>query len=170
MRMRTGDKGPSVRRPHEARLGTLDASRPGSSPIAAATHRHTRSRSVSYPPQSPYPVYGPPPLRPDEERTWAVVGHLGGLVAGFLAPLVIWLVFRGRGPYLEDQAKESLNFQITVVIAYVAAGILTAVTFGIGGISLAVVGVGQLVLQILAAVAAGRYEWYRYPVCIRFVH
>jgi uncharacterized Tic20 family protein len=122
---------------------------------------------VTYPP--PHPAYGPPPLRPDEERTWAVLAHLGGLFFSFVAPLVVWLVFRGRGPYLEDQAKEALNFQITVVIAYVAAGILALVTFGIGSPVLAVVGVCQLVFQILAAVAAGRYEWYRYPVTIRFV-
>jgi len=88
---------------------------------------------------------------------------------GFLAPLVIWLVFRGRGPYLEHQAKEALNFQLTLLIAYVAAGVVTVVTFGIAFPLLVVVGVAQLVLQILAAVAAGRYAWYRYPVCIRFV-
>lgn len=122
---------------------------------------------MTYPP--PHPAYGPPPLRPDEERTWAVLAHLGGLFFSFVAPLVIWLVFRGRGPYLEDQAKEALNFQITVVIAYVAAGILALVTLGFGSPVLAVVGIGQLVFQILAAVAAGRYEWYRYPVTIRFV-
>lgn len=125
---------------------------------------------MTYPPQYPYPGYGPPPLRPDEERTWAVLAHLGGLIGvGFLAPLVIWLVFRGRGPYLEHQAKEALNFQLTLLVAYVAAGILAVVTFGIATPVLLAVGIGQLVLQILAAVAAGRYEWYRYPVCIRFV-
>jgi uncharacterized Tic20 family protein len=125
---------------------------------------------VTYPPQSPYPVYGPPPLRPDEERTWAVLAHLGSLVGvGFLAPLVIWLVFRGRGAYLEHQAKEALNFQLTLLIAYLVAGIVTVVTFGIAFPLLIGLGIGQLVLQILAAVAAGRYEWYRYPVCIRFV-
>lgn len=122
---------------------------------------------MSYPP--PYPTYGPPPLRPDEERTWAVLAHLGGLLFSFVAPLVIWLVFRGRGPYLEHQAKEALNFQITLVLAYIAGGLLTLVTFGIGSPILFVIGIVQLVFQILAAVAAGRYEWYRYPVTIRFV-
>ena len=122
---------------------------------------------MSYPP--PYPTYGPPPLRPDEERTWAVLAHLGGLLFSFVAPLVIWLVFRGRGPYLEHQAKEALNFQITLVLAYIAGGLLTLVTFGIASPILFVIGIVQLVFQILAAVAAGRYEWYRYPVTIRFV-
>lgn len=124
---------------------------------------------MSYPPQSPQPAYGPPPLRPDEERTWAVLAHLLGLVAGFLAPLVVWLMFRGRGPYLEDQAKEALNFQITLILAYVVGGILTIVTLGIGSPILLVIVVGQLVFQLLAGFAASRYEWYRYPVSIRFV-
>lgn len=125
---------------------------------------------MSYPPQFSYPVDGPPPLRPDEERTWAVLAHLLGLVASFLPPLVIWLMFRGRGPYLEDQAKEALNFQNTLILAYVVGGIVTLVTLGIGSPILLVIGVGQLVFQILAGVAASRYEWYRYPVSIRFVH
>lgn len=120
---------------------------------------------MSYPPQPP--MYAPPPLRPDEERTWAIVGHLLGLVVGFLGPLVIWLIYRGRGPYLEDQVKESLNFQITLVIAYIVAAILTP--FGIGLLLLVAVWVTQLVFQIMAAVAASRYQWYRYPVSIRFV-
>lgn len=120
---------------------------------------------------APQPMYaGPPPLRPDEERTWAIVAHLGGVFVGFVVPLVVWLVFKGRGPYLEDQAKEALNFQITVAIAYLAGGILTVVTLGLTSPVLALVGLAALVLAILAAVAAGSYQWYRYPACLRLVH
>ncbi|WP_146843833.1 DUF4870 domain-containing protein [Cellulomonas composti] len=116
----------------------------------------------------PVPQFAPPPpLRPDEEKTWAILGHLLPFVAGFLAPLVIWLVFKGRGQYLEDQSKESLNFQLTLLIAYVVGSILTIVL--IGFLILIVAGIAALVLQIVAAVASSRFEWYRYPVSIRFV-
>src|SRR4051794_40770711 len=120
----------------------------------------------------PGPGYGQaPPLRPDEERTWAIVGHLVPLVLtglGFLAPLIIWLVFRGRGPYLENQAKESLNFQLTLLIAYVVGGVLSVI--GIGLIILLAAWIVSLVFGIMAAVAVSKYEWYRYPVSIRMVN
>ncbi|MDC7121048.1 DUF4870 domain-containing protein [Cellulomonas fimi] len=109
------------------------------------------------------------PLRPDDEKTWAIVAHLLPLVGvGFIAPLVIWLVFRGRGPFLEHHAKESLNFQLTLLIAYVVGGILSVI--GIGVLIILAVWVVQLVFGILAAVATSRWEWYRYPVNIRMVN
>ncbi|MDM7831555.1 DUF4870 domain-containing protein [Cellulomonas edaphi] len=122
-------------------------------------------------PGAQQPAWGAPvgqPLRPDDERTWAIVAHLLPLIGvGFLAPLVIWLVFRGRGPYLEDQAKESLNFQLTLLIGAIVGAILLIVVVGI--LVLIAVGIASLVFAILAAVACSRYEWYRYPVSIRFV-
>ncbi|GIG26976.1 DUF4870 domain-containing protein [Cellulomonas denverensis] len=127
------------------------------------------------PPGQPWggpPAGGPPPgapLTPQDERTWAILSHVGMILFSFVAPLIIWLVFRGRGPYLEDQAEEALNFSLTVLIAYVGAGILTAITFGLLSPLFALIGIGSLVLGILAAVAANQYAWYRYPVCIRFV-
>lgn len=123
----------------------------------------------------PYPGAQPPgvpagaPLTPQDERTWAILSHVGMILFSFVAPLIIWLVFRGRGPYLEDQAKEALNFSLTVLIAYLGAGVLTAITFGLLSPLFALIGIGSLVLGILAAVAANQYAWYRYPVCIRFV-
>ncbi|WP_273654325.1 DUF4870 domain-containing protein [Cellulomonas fimi] len=108
------------------------------------------------------------PLRPDDEKTWAIVGHVLPIVGvGFLAPLVIWLVFRGRGPFLEHHAKESLNFQLTLLIAYVVGGILSII--GIGLLIVLAVWVVQVVFGILAAVATSRWEWYRYPLNIRMV-
>lgn len=114
---------------------------------------------------------GPQPLRPDEERTWAVVGHAVPIVlGGFLTPLVLWLVFRDRGPYVADQTKESLNWQLTLLIANVAVTVLGFLTLGIGFLLLIPIVIAQIVLGIIAAVAAGRGEWYRYPFCLRLVH
>lgn len=111
-----------------------------------------------------------PPLRPDEERTWAVLAHVLPLLGpGFLVPLVVWLVFRGRGQFLEHHAREALNFQITALVAVVVSAVLTAVTFGLTTPLLVGVLAAWTVLCILAAVAAGRWEWYRYPATLRFV-
>ena len=110
------------------------------------------------------PAATQPPLRPDEERTWSLLSHLGGIIFGFLPSLVIWLVFKGRGPFLEDQAKEALNFQITVTIAYIASAILFFLPF----LPFLVWGV-NVVFCILAAVAVSKGQWYRYPVTLRLV-
>ncbi len=122
---------------------------------------------------TPTPTWGSPsapPLRPEDERTWAVLVHLLPLLGvGLLAPLVVWLVFRGRGPFLEHHAKESLNFQLTVLIAVVVGTLLSLVMFGIPALVLVVAGVAWVVLEILAAVAASRWEWYRYPLTLRLV-
>ncbi|MBO3083994.1 DUF4870 domain-containing protein [Cellulomonas fengjieae] len=116
------------------------------------------------------PVYGPPPLRPDEERNWAMLAHLLALLGGWVAPLVILLAFRGRGRYVEDQAKESLNFQLTLLLAVVAVVAVTLATFGLAALVLVpVLGLVQLVFPILGGVAASRFEWYRYPVSLRMV-
>jgi hypothetical protein len=70
------------------------------------------------------------PLSPQEEKGWSLAAHLLVLVGGFVAPLIIWLVFKGRGPFLEHHAKESLNFQITVMIAMFVAVILMFLLVG----------------------------------------
>lgn len=126
--------------------------------------------SEHHPPQPPYQPVPAPPLRPEDERTWAILVHLLPLLSvGVLGPLVVWLVFRGRGPFLEHHAKESLNFQLTVLIALLVSVVAFALTFGFLAFAPVAVYLGALVLQILAAVAASRWEWYRYPVTIRFV-
>ena len=108
-----------------------------------------------------------PPLTQSEERGWALGAHLGVLVAGFLAPLIIWLVFKDRGRFLEHHAKESLNFQITVTIAFIVA-MITALL--LVGIFLALVLVPwMIVMPIIAAVKANSGEWYRYPLTLRLV-
>ncbi|MEL7974537.1 DUF4870 domain-containing protein [Isoptericola sp. F-RaC21] len=127
------------------------------------------------PPGQPPYGYGPLPLSPSDERTWAMVAHLGppvlallsfGLLA-FLTPLLVWLFLRDRSAYVADQAKESLNFQITLLIGYVVSAILFLVF--IGFILWAAVWIASIVFAILAAVAVNRHEAYRYPINIRLV-
>jgi uncharacterized protein len=124
----------------------------------------------------PAPGYGqaPPPvggysaaLRPDEEKMWAIGAHLGGIILGFIAPLVIWLVHKDRSRFLDRQGKEALNFQITLLIGYVVSLVLTLVLIGL--VLFFVVWLGGIVLMLLASIKAANFEDYRYPVNIRLI-
>lgn len=116
------------------------------------------------------------PLTPAEDKQWASFAHLGGII-GFLPSLIIWLVFKERGPVTNVEAKEALNFQITAAIAQVAVfiinAILTAVTFGIWGfigwlLPLAV-WVISLIWSIMGFQKVNAGGSYRYPVSIRLI-
>ncbi|MFI2366417.1 DUF4870 domain-containing protein [Promicromonospora sp. NPDC019610] len=121
--------------------------------------------STGYGPGAPYQ---PQPLTPSDERMWTVFAQVGAIIFSFVPPLVIWLVFKDRSRFVEQEAKESLNFTITVIIANVALAIIAAVTFGLGTI-LYIVLIAAVVFQILAAVENGKGAPYRYPVNIRFI-
>jgi uncharacterized Tic20 family protein len=126
-----------------------------------------------YPPpgygQAPPPVGypGQPPMRPEDEKLWAIAAQLGPILLGFLAPLIIWLVFKDRSRFLDRTAKESLNFQLTVLLGYLVSAVLTLVLIGILGFI--VIGIGSFVLMIIAAVKVASFEDYRYPLTIRFI-
>ena len=124
--------------------------------------------------QQPPPGYGAPgygtqpPLSDSDQRMWALIAHLGPLLVGFIAPLVVWLVFKERGRFVEEQAKESLNFQITITILGIAIGIISVITLGLGSF-LYLVFIVALVFMIMAAIAVNKGEAYRYPVNIRMI-
>ena len=109
-----------------------------------------------------------------EELNWAMACHLSAL-SGFIipfgtiiGPLVVWLIKKDTMPLVDQHGKESLNFQITVLIAFVISFILMFVV--IGFVLMAVVGIGALVLIIMASikVANGQTD-YRYPWAIRLI-
>ena len=108
-----------------------------------------------------------PPLSDSDQRMWAMLSHLGGILFGFIPSLVIWLMFKERGRFVEEQAKEALNFQITWTIAMILSGILTVIL--IGFVLLPLVGIAGLIFMILAAVAANKGQAYRYPVNVRLI-
>ena len=101
-----------------------------------------------------------------EERSTAVIAHLSGLFS-ILGPVLVYFLKRDDSAYIEDQAAEALNFQITVAIAAVVFGLLSIVLVGIP-LLLGLV-VAAFVLPIRAALAAGRGERYRYPLTARWV-
>jgi uncharacterized protein len=119
------------------------------------------------PPGPPRPLGGVP-----EERQWALFAHLGGVLAIFplihlLPALLIFVIYRSRSAFVQDQAREALNFQIVVLIAFFAARILNALPLFPNLIIL--VWLFSLVFSVLAAVAAGKGELYRYPLTHRFL-
>jgi hypothetical protein len=109
-----------------------------------------------------------------EEQNWAMICHLSAL-AGFLipfgnllGPLIVWLVKRADMPMVEIHGKEALNFQITVTIAAVISMLLIFVL--IGFVLLFIVGIGALILTIMAAVKVSNGEFdYRYPWSLRLL-
>lgn len=103
------------------------------------------------------------------DRTMAILAHIGGLFTSWVAPLIIYLIKKSEpdGAFATDQAKEALNFQLTIFIAYFACAILTVVLIGI--LLFWVVGLVNLVLCIVAAVKASNGETYRYPFAIRLI-
>lgn len=119
-----------------------------------------------------------------EERQWAMFAHLSALVGGlltsalggwgfFLGPLVIWLMKKDEMPFVADQAKEALNFNITVSAIFLLLLIFTILTIGIGALLTVpvalVVGITALVLVIMGSIKANEGVAYRYPLTIRLV-
>ena len=113
-----------------------------------------------------------------EERQWAMFAHLSAIVAAviglsFLGPLIIWLVKKDTMPFVDDQGKEALNFNITVAIIFFVLLMLTLFTLGIGiiltGPVMVIVGLAWLVLTIIAGIKANEGVAYRYPFAIRLV-
>lgn len=125
---------------------------------------------MSQTPPPPPPVQpGAPvqPLSPADEKLWATLTHVGGIFFGFLPSLIVYLVLKDRGPFLAAHAKSALNFQLTMLIASVVAGILTIII--IGFILLPVIGIVIIVFSIIAAMKANAGEYYTYPLSIKFI-
>ena len=117
-----------------------------------------------------------------DARLWGMLAHLSALAkytgipfGNIIGPLVCWLVKKDEHPFVDDQGKESLNFQISITIASLvifAIGFVTMCIY-IGVLILAVgipaILIVDLVFVIIAAIKANAGEYYRYPVNIRIV-
>lgn len=116
------------------------------------------------------------PLTPADDKQWASFAHFGG-VLGFLPSLIIWLVFKDRGVRTNVEAKEALNFQITIAIAQVAVfilnAILTAVTFGFWGLIGWILPLAVWVISVIFSIQGGlkvnQGGSYRYPFALRLI-
>jgi uncharacterized Tic20 family protein len=108
-----------------------------------------------------------------EERTWGMSCHLvvflGFIIpfASIIGPLIIWMIKRDEMPFVDDQGKESLNFQITMTLALIASAILIFALIGIP--LLAAVLIFQFTVVIIASIKANEGVYYRYPLSFRFI-
>jgi len=113
------------------------------------------------------------PARNPEERQWGMFAHLAGLAglvvpfASLLGPLIIWQLKKNEMPFVDDQGKEALNFQITAALAALLSTALMVVL--IGFLLLPVVLLGWLVFTIIGAIRANEGEAYRYPFTVRLI-
>ncbi len=108
-----------------------------------------------------------------DEKTFGMLAHLAAL-AGFIipfgnliGPLVIWLIKKDQSEWVDQQGKESLNFQISISIYAVVAGVLTIIVIGL--FLLIAVGIFSLVMIIIATVQVNNLEDFKYPLTIRFL-
>lgn len=120
------------------------------------------------PDPGPGPADAAPLEQRDDERTWAVLAHLGGFVLAVVIPWAIRASVGRRSDFVRDQATEAMNFQLTALVAFVVSVILWVIVIGL--VLTVVVGVGALVLSVIAAVQAHSGTRYRYPVCVRLIH
>lgn len=117
------------------------------------------------PPASPYSAAQP--LSPADEKLWATLIHVGGILFGFLPALIGYLVLKDRGPFIRQHTATALNFQLTMLIAIVAGWILSIVFIGLLLVAAAYVLI--LIFGIMAAIAANNGQVYKYPLSIKFV-
>ncbi len=105
-----------------------------------------------------------------DEKLFAMLAHLLGIIACFIAPLVIWQIKKEESPFITDQSKEALNFQITIGIGYLIAMVLGAVSGGCLYIIVGpLVGIASIVFSILGGLDANKGKAYRYPFALRLV-
>jgi uncharacterized Tic20 family protein len=132
---------------------------------------------VPPPPTPPEPPAAPAPKpqigseNPDE-RQWAMLCHLSGLLGyplpGFgqiLGPLVMWLIRKDKMPFVNQEGKEALNFQISITIYALITGAFMCI-----GVPLFIaVIVFDVVVVVKASIETSNGRPYRYPLCIRFL-
>ena len=125
--------------------------------------------SATPPPPPPQQPYGgaAQQLSPADEKLWATLVQIGGILFSWIPALIGYLVLKDRGPFVRAHTATALNFQITIFIAYVVGGILSIVVISIFIIIAA--WVLDIVFSIIAAVKANQGEYYTYPIAIRFV-
>jgi uncharacterized protein len=102
-----------------------------------------------------------------DEKTMGLLCHLSPIAIGFLGPLLIWLIKKDTMPFVNDQGKEALNFQITMFIGYIICGALMFVVVGI--FLLPILILVNLILMIMGTIAASKGTRYRYPFALRLI-
>ncbi len=136
------------------------------------------------PPESPQPSYVSPaqqvaPMLESTARNYAMWAHLSALLTWFIGipgiagALTFWLIGKDRSALVDHNGKESVNFQLTILVILAGGTVLGIVTFAFGFLLIAplwfVGSIIALIFQIQASAAANRGEYYRYPISWRMV-
>lgn len=104
----------------------------------------------------------------NDDRNIATITHLAGIVFSFIPALIVWVLKKQDNAYISNQAKEALNFQITILIAQFIAWILAFIL--IGFVLLGVIWLLNVVLCIIAAISTSKGTVYRYPFTLRLIN
>ena len=124
---------------------------------------------MSLPPEKPA-LDDLPPVRvdaSDDDRLWATLAHLSILLGltTVVGPLVIWLIKKDTSPFVDDQAKEALNVQLTCLIA----SLVTAASCVLAPLAIVLI-VGGIVYGVIAGIEASKVITYRYPYTFLMIH
>jgi uncharacterized Tic20 family protein len=104
----------------------------------------------------------------NDDKNIATITHLSGMLFAFIPSLVVWLLKKDDNAYIAAQAKEALNFQVTIVIAQLVAAVLIWVL--IGFLLMPLIWLANIVLCIIAAINTSKGETYRYPFSLRLIN
>jgi uncharacterized Tic20 family protein len=122
------------------------------------------------PPQAPaygQPTYAQAPVSPSDARMWAMLAQLSGFLFGAIGPLVVYLIYKDRDPFIRRASAQALNFQIMVLIGYAISFVLSFIL--IGFLTGFAVFVCWIAFPIIAAIAANKGEDYDYPLIPQMV-
>lgn len=103
----------------------------------------------------------------NEVQLWVLAAHLGPLILGFIAPLVVMLVVDQRSAFARRQAVEALNFQLSFLIYFIVSALLMVLV--VGFLLLLIVGALWIVFMIVAAIQSSQGTDYRYPLTFPFL-
>jgi len=119
-------------------------------------------------PAAPPAAGGPAPN--EEEKNIAMLSHAGGILTGFIAPLVIWKMKGKESPFIEEHAKEAMNFELTLAIGDILALlVMLAVSGALGLLLWAPVLIARVGLGIMGTLAAMQGQPFRYVVNARLI-
>jgi len=134
---------------------------PGGGPAQVPAYATPGTGASGY----PNAYAGPTPT--DDDKTMGLLAHLLGVLLSFVGPLIIWLMKKDQSPFVDDQGKEALNFQIMLLIGYIVAGATSFICIGV--LIAPAVWIFGIIFGIIAAMKAKEGIAYRYPVNLRLI-
>ncbi len=103
-----------------------------------------------------------------DDKNIATITHLGGILFSFIPALVVWLLKKDDSQFIAAQAREALNFQITLLLAQFVAYVLVFIL--VGFLLLGLIWLFNIIFCIIAAIASSKGEYYRYPLTLRLIN